>query len=74
MIGEGFITPDNVQKKSYFQSKLPSLDISPKSRCRFSAWKNGCDALTVVELHENWTLALGCSAEGGSGVKARELA
>ena len=25
MLGEGFITPDNVQKKSYFQSKLPSL-------------------------------------------------
>ena len=22
MLGEGFITPDNVQKKSYFQSKL----------------------------------------------------
>ena len=25
MLAEGFITPDNVQKKSYFQSKLPSL-------------------------------------------------
>ncbi len=24
------------------------------SRSRQSAWKNGCDTLTVVGLHENW--------------------
>jgi hypothetical protein len=28
------------------------------SICRHSAWKNGCDTLTVVGLYENWTLAL----------------
>jgi len=28
ILGEGFITPDNVQKKSYFQSKLPSLEVT----------------------------------------------
>ncbi len=27
-------------------------------RCRHAAWENGCDTLTVVGLHENWTLAL----------------
>ena len=24
-------------------------------RCHHSAWTNGCDTLTVVGLHENWT-------------------
>ena len=28
MLGEGFITPDNVQEKSYFYSKLPGLNLS----------------------------------------------
>jgi hypothetical protein len=25
-------------------------------KSRHSAWKNGCDTLTVLGLHENWTL------------------
>jgi len=28
MLGEGFITPDNVQKKSYFHSKIPNLQAA----------------------------------------------
>ena len=27
MLGEGFITPDNVQKKSYFHTKILSLNL-----------------------------------------------
>jgi len=26
-------------------------------RPRYSAWKNNCDSLAVMGLHENWTLA-----------------
>jgi len=40
-------------------------------RSRKSAWKNGCDTLTVVGLHENWTLALRCQVSGFSSENAR---
>jgi len=36
------------------------LHILPDSRLRHSAWRNGCDTLSVMGLHENWTLALRC--------------
>ena len=41
------------------------------SRPRHSAWKNGCDSLTVVGLHENWTLAIRCQVSGVSREKAK---
>ncbi len=34
--------------------------VISKSRSRHSTWKKGCDSLTVVGLHENWTQALRC--------------
>ncbi len=36
-----------------------------------SAWENSCDSLTVVGLHENWTLALRCQVSGNSSENAR---
>jgi hypothetical protein len=33
-------------------------------RYRNSAWKNGCDTLSGVGLHENWTLALRFQVSG----------
>ena len=37
---------------------------SPHYRPRYSAWKNNCDSLAVVGLHENWTLALRFQVSG----------
>jgi hypothetical protein len=44
---------------------------SSYSRYHHSAWKNGCDTLTAVGLHENWTLALRCQVSGVSSENAR---
>jgi hypothetical protein len=33
-------------------------------RPRHSGWKNGCDSLTVVGLHENWTMSLRFQVSG----------
>jgi hypothetical protein len=41
---------------------------------RFIRFNRTRDSLTVVGLHENWTLALKCSSEGGSVVKTRDPA
>ena len=40
-------------------------------RCRHAAWKNGCDTLTVVGLHENWTLELRFQVSGVRSENAR---
>ncbi len=42
-------------------------------RPRHSAWKNSCDSLAVVGLHENWTLAIRFQVSGvsaASGLKS----
>ena len=40
-------------------------------RCHHLAWTNGCDTLTVVGLHENWTLALRFQVSGVRSEKAK---
>ena len=38
-------------------SFLHRIEINPGCdfRCHHLAWTNGCDTLSVVGLHENWT-------------------
>ena len=49
------------------------IEVIANCRPRHSAWKNSCDSLAVVGLHENWTLALRCQVSGvstASGLKS----
>ena len=45
---------------SYLQLNIKMISLGTNCgtfdyRFRYSAWKNGCDTLTVMRLHENWT-------------------
>jgi hypothetical protein len=48
-------------KRHHNFSHFPGLS---EFRYHHSVWKNGCDTLTAVGLHENWTLALRCRVSG----------
>ncbi len=37
-----------------------NINMGVYYRPHHSAWKNSCDSLTVVGLHENWALAFRC--------------
>jgi hypothetical protein len=50
------------------------MRLTPSSndyRPRHPAWENSCDSLTVVGLHEIWTLAIRCQVSGVSSENAR---
>jgi len=49
--------------------------LQSESRPRHLAWKNSCDSLAVVGLHESWTLApmLGEGFTTPDNVQKKEL-
>jgi hypothetical protein len=60
----------NHYQNVYGQNVFASL-INAASTLRPPAWKNGCDSLSVVGLHENWTLTLRFQVSGVRRENAR---
>ncbi|MEE9611687.1 MAG: hypothetical protein V3W19_10560 [Desulfatiglandales bacterium] len=70
---------DCIQTKQPYRQQFDTIGLKfdefivilDKFRPRRSAWENSCASLTVVGLHENWTLALRCQVSGVSSENVR---